>query len=111
MAYDDELAARVRHTLDDLLGEDARPRAEKAMFGGLAFLIDGSMALAVSGAGGIMVKVGPGSAAALVATTPAAPVEMGARVMRGWVRLHPEHLDSDDDLAAWVARGLAAIQE
>ncbi|WP_141013128.1 TfoX/Sxy family protein [Nocardioides sambongensis] len=109
MAYDETLATRVRAALDGLPIAGGRLGAEKAMFGGLAFLLDGSMALAVSGQGGIMVRVGAGAARELVASTPAEPVEMGTRVMGGWVRVAAEHLTHDDELSAWVARGVAAL--
>ena len=101
-AYDEELAGRIR----GLVG----PRAdleEKKMFGGLAFLIGGNMAVAASGQGGVLVRVDPDESEDLVATTPAVLMEMRGRSMQGWLRVAPEDVASDADLGAWVARGTA----
>jgi TfoX N-terminal domain len=75
------------------------------MFGGLAFLIGGNMAVAASGAGGLMVRVDPVQSEELVATTPACLVEMRGREMPGWLRIDGEHLRAAGDLAQWVKRG------
>ena len=102
MAYDEELAGRIR----GLVG----PRAdleEKKMFGGLAFLIGGNMAVAASGQGGVLVRVDPDESEDLVAATPAELMEMRGRSMQGWLRVAPEDVASDADLGAWVARGTA----
>ncbi|MGZ8628911.1 MAG: TfoX/Sxy family protein, partial [Actinomycetota bacterium] len=64
MPYDEELADRIR----ELLGGEAR-LTEQKMFGGLAFLIGGNMAVAASGQGGVLVRVDPARSDALVATT------------------------------------------
>ncbi len=102
MAYDEELAARIRELLA------AEPNVtEKTMFGGLAFLVGGNMAVAASGQGGALVRVDPAEGEQLVATTPARPMEMRGRSMQGWLRVESEHLKSDRDLAAWVERGTA----
>jgi hypothetical protein len=100
MAYDQELADRIR-----LLIGPAAGLSEKKMFGGLAFLIGGNMAIVASGQGGALVRVDPGQSEALIATTPASVMEMRGRPMDGWLRISSEDLDSDDDLAAWVGRG------
>ncbi|UNX56560.1 TfoX/Sxy family protein (plasmid) [Georgenia sp. TF02-10] len=99
MAYDTALADRIR----DLLGDRAEV-TEKRMFGGLAFLVGGHMAVAASGQGGILVRVDPAETDRLLAATPAHPMEMRGRALAGWLRVDGEHLD-DDDLAAWVRRG------
>ena len=100
MAYDEELAARIR----GLVG--AEPGiAEKKMFGGLAFIIKGNMAVGVSGQGGILVRVDPDDSDDLVATTPAQLMEMRGRSMRGWLRVAAEDVAGDRELADWVARG------
>jgi TfoX/Sxy family transcriptional regulator of competence genes len=75
------------------------------MFGGLAFLIGGNMAVAASGQGGILVRVDPEESDALVASTPAEPMEMRGRQMAGWLRLDTAAVGADDELAAWVDRG------
>jgi TfoX/Sxy family transcriptional regulator of competence genes len=100
VAYDEDLAERIR----GLLGSE-RNVTEKKMFGGLSFLIGGNMAVAASGQGGLLVRVDPGESDELVASTPAALMEMGGRSMRGWLRLDSADVSSDGDLAAWVDRG------
>ena len=102
MAYDEDLAARVRKLVSGQTG-----LTEKKMFGGLAFLIGGNMAVGVSGQGGILVRVDPDESDALVARTPAEPMEMRGRSMRGWLRVEPEEVAGDAELAEWVDRGTA----
>ena len=75
------------------------------MFGGLAFLIGGNMAVAASGQGGILVRVDPEESDELVASTPAEPMEMRGRQMVGWLRVDTADVAADDELAAWVDRG------
>jgi TfoX/Sxy family transcriptional regulator of competence genes len=101
MAYDEELAARIR----DLLADEAGV-AEKKMFGGLAFLVNGNMAVAASGQGGLLVRVDPAESAELIETTPATEMEMRGRSMAGWLRLEPLELESNE-LVPWVNRGVA----
>ena len=101
MAYDEELAARIRALVsreDDL--------EEKKMFGGLAFLIGGNMAIAASRQGGLLVRVDPAESARLVETTPAEEMVMRGRSMAGWLRLESADVAADDELSAWVARGV-----
>ena len=102
MAYDEELAARIR----DLVGDEAGV-TEKKMFGGLAFLVGGNMAVSASGHGGLMVRVDPADSEMLVQTTPAEVVVMRGRPMAGWLRLGSRDISSRDALAEWVARGVA----
>jgi TfoX/Sxy family transcriptional regulator of competence genes len=101
MAYDEALAARIRELVGD------QPVTEKKMFGGLAFLIGGNMAVAASGQGGVLVRVDPDESEELVATTPAEPMEMRGRSMRGWLRVAAEDVATEAQLAEWVARGKA----
>jgi hypothetical protein len=75
------------------------------MFGGLAFLIGGNMAVAASGQGGILVRVDPEESDELVESTPAEPMEMRGRQMGGWLRVDAADVEADDELAAWVDRG------
>jgi TfoX N-terminal domain len=100
MAYDEELAGRIRALLGD---EPAL--TEQRMFGGLAFLIGGNMAIAASGQGGILVRVDPEESDTLVAATSAHPMEMRGREMRGWLRVDTADVAGDADLATWVERG------
>jgi TfoX/Sxy family transcriptional regulator of competence genes len=102
MAYDEKLAARIR---EHAAGE---PVEEKKMFGGLAFLLGGHMAVAASGQGGLMVRVEPEETATLLEEPGAAPFEMGGRgPMDGWLRVSADAVADDDVLARWVERGLA----
>lgn len=102
MAYDIDIAQRIRAAIG------RRPDVrEKKMFGGLAFLVGGNMAIAASGEGGVLVRVDPADSDELVATTPATPMVMRGRAMAGWLRVASEHLTADADLTAWIDRGTA----
>ena len=101
MAYDETLAARVR----DLVAAHGAAE-EKRMFGGLAFMLGGRMAVCVSGQGGLLLKVGEDAVPGLLGDH-VAPMEMGGRASRSWVRVAPEALGSDGELEDWVARGVA----
>jgi hypothetical protein len=100
VAYDQELAERIRQ----LIGNDPE-LTEKKMFGGLAFLIRGNMAIAASGQGGAMVRVDPAQSDALEATTTARLVQMRGRDMPGWLRVSSDDLRTDDQLAPWIEIG------
>jgi len=100
MAYDEELAERIR----DLVAGEPGVKEQK-MFGGLAFLVGGNMAIAASGQGGILVRVDPAESEALVASTPAEPMEMRGRRMAGWLRVDAADVADDEALAEWVERG------
>ncbi|MBD8059808.1 TfoX/Sxy family protein [Cellulomonas sp. JH27-2] len=103
--YDEALAERVRPLLAD------QPEVtEKRMFGGLAFLVAGHMGVAVSGQGGLMVRVLPERTAEHLAEPGAAPMEMRGREMRGWLRVDAAVLDDDDELAHWVELGTACAR-
>ena len=100
MAYDEALAGRIR----DLVGDERGVR-EQEMFGGLAFLIGGNMAIAASGQGGILVHVDPNESERLVAETPARLMVMRGKEMRGWLRVDADQVGSEPELAEWVERG------
>ena len=102
MAYDEDLAARIRELV---AGEPGL--AEKKMFGGLAFLIGGNMAVAASGQGGILVRVDPEESDRLVASTGARPMEMRGRQMQGWLRVEAGDVRTKRELSRWVGRGTA----
>ncbi len=101
MAYDEAIAGRIR----DLVASEPG-LTEKRMFGGLAFLIGGNMAVAASGQGGVMVRVDPDQSEALLATTNARLVEMRGRQMRGWMRVDLADLRTKSQLAKWVGLGV-----
>jgi hypothetical protein len=100
VAYDEGLADRIRELM---AGE--RGLTEQTMFGGLAFLIGGNMAIAASGQGGVLVRVDPEAIDDLVAKTAATVAVMRGRPMRGWLRVAPEHLRTKRQLAKWVHHG------
>ena len=102
MAYDEELAERIRA----LIG--AEPGlTEQKMFGGLAFLVGGNMAIAASGQGGVLVRVDPEESAALAESTAASLFEMRGRQMAGWLRVGASDVATDEALSQWVERGVA----
>jgi len=102
VAYDEQLAARIR----ELVGDEPS-LTEKKMFGGLAFLIGGNMAIAASGQGGLLVRVDPDQSDELVATTPARPMEMRGREMAGWLRVDSDDVREQPELNRWVGLGTA----
>ena len=101
MAYDEELAARIRELV---AGET--DLTEKKMFGGLAFLVGGNMAIAASGQGGLLVRVDPEESDKLVRTTPAHLMEMRGREMKGWLRVDASEVRTKRQLSTWVRRGI-----
>jgi len=106
MAYDAELADRIRELLSDERGV-----TEKKMFGGLAFLIGGNMAIAASGQGGLLVRADPAQSDRLVATTSARPMEMRGRSMQGWLRVDSDDVRTKRQLSRWVTVGTRTARE
>ena len=102
MAYDEDLANRLRAVLAHEPGV-----SEKAMFGGLGFLIDGRLAVGAGSQGDLMVRVDPADSASLTRTSGVQPFEMRGRPMTGWLRISGAALDGDEQLRSWVSRGLA----
>jgi hypothetical protein len=100
VAYDEDLANRIREELRD------EQFVEKRMFGGLAFLIGGHMAVAASGQGGILVRVPDDEYGEALAEPGADEFVMRGRAMQGWLRVEP----ADGDIPRWVARGLAVAK-
>ena len=101
MAYDEELANRVRELI---AGENGV--VEKKMFGGLAFLIGGNMSVGISGQGGLLLHVPPDETESLVAKPHAEPFVMRGRAMNGWLRVAPEGVGTKAQLERWVGRGV-----
>jgi hypothetical protein len=101
MPYDVELADRVREIVAREVGV-----SEKRMFGGLAFLVGGRMAVAVSGTGGLLLRCDPRHTDELVTAPGAAPFRMRGREMDGWLRVDPEVVGTDEALERWVAHGV-----
>jgi len=102
MAYDEELAERIRE-----LVAGKRGVKEQKMFGGLAFLVGGNMAIAASGQGGVLVRVDPDESDRLIASTNARPFEMRGRSMQGWLRVDDDDVRTTRQLAKWVELGTA----
>jgi TfoX/Sxy family transcriptional regulator of competence genes len=102
MAYDEDLADRIRE-----LVADEKNLTEKKMFGGLAFLIGGNMAVAASGQGGLLVRADPAKSDRLFSTTNARPMEMRGREMLGWLRVDADDVRTKRQLAKWVGVGTA----
>jgi hypothetical protein len=100
MAYDQELADRIR---DLVAGEDGL--TQQPMFGGLAFLINGNMAVAASGQGGLLVRVNVDAADAWIDGERVTPMVMRGREMRGWLRVVTD--PAGRELEQWVSRGIA----
>jgi TfoX N-terminal domain len=101
MVYDEGLAREIRALLGSQRGVE-----EKRMFGGLAFLIDGNMSVAVSGQGGLLVRVPPDETGELVRRAHVSPMVMGGRETRGWVRVEAAGVRTRRQLESWVARGI-----
>ena len=101
MAYDEDLANRIRELILMQPGV-----TEKRMFGGLAFLIDGNMSVAVSREGGLLLRVDPGATETLLRTQHTRPFEMRGRAMQGWLRVEAEGVRTKRQLERWVARGV-----
>jgi hypothetical protein len=100
MAYDEELANRIRTEVQDV------DVTEMRMFGGLAFLVGGNMAVAASGQGGLLLRVDPAETEALAAEPHAGRFVMRGREMDGWLRVEPKGVESDADLSRWVGIGV-----
>jgi TfoX/Sxy family transcriptional regulator of competence genes len=101
MPYDEDFANRVREQLSDQDGV-----TEKQMFGGLAFLLRGNMAVGLSGGGELMVRVGPDGTEGALAEPHTRLFDMTGRPMRGWILVAPEGVSTARQLGAWVRRGL-----
>lgn len=101
MPYDEELAARVRTELE----VHGLPE-EKRMFGGLAFLLRGHMAVCVSHDGGLLVRTDGTESDVLLAEEHVGPMVMGQQESRTWLRVDAAALTTDDDLRTWLARGV-----
>lgn len=100
MSYDTQLAERIRSHCTEMPNAD-----ERKMFGGLAFLVNGNMAVAANRDGGLMVRVNPDETDEFLPTSPALLVEMRGREMRGWLHLDAKHVEDEQDLSHWITVG------
>lgn len=101
MAYDEDFAHRVRAQLGAEAGV-----TEKAMFGGLAFLLNGNMSVGISSGGDLMVRVGPDATDDALAQPHTRLFDMTGRPMRGWILVAPEGVATERELGSWVRRGV-----
>ena len=101
MAYDEDLANRIRELI---AGEDGY--TEQKMFGGIAFLIGGHMAIGVSGQGGLMIHCAKEDTENLLTKPGALPFEMRGRVMNGWLRVEADAVKTKRQLESWVNDGI-----
>ena len=101
VAYDEDLANRIRELLSGERGVE-----EKPMFGGLAFLINGNMAVAASREGGLMVRVAPDDADEFLDRKHVSPMVMRGRLARGWLRVEAHAVKTKRPLQQWVSRGV-----
>jgi TfoX/Sxy family transcriptional regulator of competence genes len=101
MAYDEDLAGRIRELIAAEKGIE-----EKRMFGGLAFLVNGNMSVAVSGHGGLMVRVPRDDTEKLLAREHVEPMVMAGRETRGWLRVSDDGVKSKRQLQGWVSRSV-----
>jgi len=105
VAYDEALADRIRELI---AGESGV--TEQRMFGGLAFLVDGHMAVAAGGQGGVLIRIDPDKSATLIASGKAEPMEMRGRQLKGWLRVEAAGLRTKRQLATWVDRGVSSAR-
>jgi len=104
MAYDEKTAERVRRNLSA-----RRDVVERKMMGSLCFMVGGHMCCTVSGRGGMLIRIDKAAQQKMLAQPHVRPMEMGARIMQGFVRVDPEGYRSDAALRKWVGRGLDAV--
>ena len=102
MAYDEHLADRVRELL-----QDEPDVSEKRMFGGLAFLVGGNMAVSASSKGGLLLRVDPAKTESLLNPPAVRPFEMRGREMDGWLRVDVEAVNTKAQLRRWVGYGVS----
>lgn len=104
MAYDHQLAARVRAAL-------ARKRgvSEKAMFGGFVFFLNGNMLVGVW-RDALIVRLGPAAAAAALHESCVGEFNVTGKAMKNWVLVEPAGLRDDLELADWIRRATAFVR-
>lgn len=105
MAYDQVLAERLREQLATVGGV-----TEKKMFGGLAFLVGGHLAVSASGRGGLLLRCDPARTQEHVAATGVERFEMRGRELDGWLHVDPSAVRTARQLARWVAVGVRYAQ-
>jgi TfoX/Sxy family transcriptional regulator of competence genes len=102
LAYDEDLANRIRALLGDV-----ENLTEKRMFGGLGFSVNGNLAVSASGRGGLLVRIEPSETAALLERAHVGPFETRGRALNGWLRVDDDGIHTKRQLEGWVKRGVA----
>ncbi len=102
MSFDPDLAQRLRGLMSSEAGI-----AERRMFGGLAFLVNGNMAVSASGQGGLLLRVDPAETLALSSRPHAEVAVMRGREMDGWLRVGADGVRTKAQLERWVSTSLA----
>jgi TfoX-like protein len=102
VAYDENLADRLRRQLRGQSGV-----TEKRMFGGLAFLVNGHLAVSASSQGGLLLRVDPARTDTLIADPRADRFVMRGRELDGWLHIDLDAQVSEEELAGWVDLGVA----
>lgn len=105
MAYDETMAARIRHILEPVPGV-----TERKMFGGLGFMVDGHMAVAAGSQGAMMLRVDPEMARELIDGERILPQEMQGRTLAGWLHVEPSAISADDELRRFVELGVNHVR-
>lgn len=105
MAYDEQLAGRVRAALSFTDGV-----TERRMFGGLGFMVAGNMVAAASHSGGLMLRVEPALGRSLVDGSVVRPFRMNGRELDGWLHLEPSAVEDEAALRTWLDRGLEFVR-
>ena len=100
MAYDEELAQRIRDML-----ESEPDITERTMFGGLAFFVTGNMAVTATGEGGLLLRADPSEVADLCEKPGVEPAVMKGRIMSGWIRVPVNQIANEGELRNWVDVG------
>lgn len=103
MAYDEELAARIRNRLDDPLGV-----SEKKMFGGVAFMVYGNMSVGIVGRV-LMVRLGQAEYEKALKEPFVRPMDFTGKPLKGFVYVDPEGIETDKQLDGWLDRARAFV--
>ena len=103
MAFDEDLAARIRERLERRKG-----LVEKRMFGGVGFLLNGNLLVGVW-KDSLVARLGPGEGEAALLEPHVRPFDVTGRPMTGWVLVGPEGVEEDDQLAGWIDRASAFV--
>jgi hypothetical protein len=99
--YDADLLDRLREHLAPEPG-----LSERAMFGGVALMLDGNMCVGVMKGGGLMVRLSREEGEAVLSEPHTREMDVTGRTMKGWVVVEPDGYATEDALAPWVRRAV-----